>query len=112
LARGSANATKIIRARAREMGVKTIDSAERTPRRDFEALKHFIRRIDRELQTYGEMPQEFFNSMFRHRSEEDPIYMQRDLRTIAERMNALIKFIQTALESKKACIKELAKAGR
>jgi ParB family chromosome partitioning protein len=89
-------ARSFIRDEIQRIGICT-KKRKRSPHDDYRNLKNLTKRTDRELTIFSQKPQDFFDLLFLHRSEEDPINLGQTILKIEEHLNLLKEKINTSL---------------
>lgn len=74
----------------------SVGNPERTPRKDYEILRNFLTKMERELEVFTKMPQNFFDKMFEFRDEVDNVHMSTGMERSVEQMRVLLEAIKKA----------------
>lgn len=88
-------AKNMIRAQARELGIKVGDP-KRSPNDDYNVLRSLIKRLKRELDVILSMPQVSFDRMFQFRKDSDHSSLVDDLSSTIESMDLLLSVVRKA----------------
>ena len=85
-------AKELIRRKAEKLGLKI--GIDRTPRKDYEIIRNFLNRIERELKVFTKRKQEYFNDIFRARGGDDNERMCYDVEKRIEDLRILLSSIR------------------
>lgn len=86
-------AKDLIRKEGKKRGF-SVGNPKRTPNKDWEVMKNFLGKMQRELDVFMGSPQDFFDRMFESRPAADHASMQEVLQRNIENLGKLLEVLQ------------------
>ncbi|OGZ29485.1 MAG: hypothetical protein A2562_02225 [Candidatus Nealsonbacteria bacterium RIFOXYD1_FULL_39_11] len=97
-----AAARNFIRDEADKAGAPCVERRKRRPDDEYRVLSSFLKRVERDINLHSQRTQEFYDSMFSFRSQQDPMDSIMAATRIKEKMDLLSSKIRESVEKQKA----------